>query len=54
MTAPRGAFEKDLKNNLYKICKSDVLRQLLPAVGARRGDTEAERRSQGARSAHRG
>ena len=48
------AFEKDLKNNLYKICKSDVFRQLLPAAGVRRGDTEVERRSQGVRSVHRG
>ena len=30
-----GEFEKDLKNNLYKVWNPDVLGQLLPAAGAR-------------------
>ena len=34
-------FERDLQANLYKICKPDVLGQLLPASGASGSDPQA-------------
>lgn len=34
-------FERDLQANLYKICKPDVLGQLLPAFGASGSDPQA-------------
>ena len=49
-----GGVREGSEEQSVQDLESDVLRQLLPAAGARRGDAEAERRSQGARSAHRG
>lgn len=34
-------FERELQANLYKICKPDVLGQLLPAFGASGSDPQA-------------
>ena len=38
------AFEADLQNNLYKVLEPDVVGELLPACGARGGNTQAARR----------
>jgi hypothetical protein len=47
-------FEKDLRNNLFKILESDVLGELLPAAGAGGGDTEIAGRHEGLGCADRG
>ena len=37
-----AGFEADLSNNLYKLWKSDVLRELLSSAGAASGDSERD------------